>query len=249
MINYLYRLLISFNFQHTYTKLIKNQIMFYIYLSARTLTVTRSKPLRMVGVGTIPAYYIHFVNNNGFSSSNNYSIFYWLTKYLGVFLKNITGILISWQLVNLKLTNNKIFLLDLWYLTYRRYVLQNFFCTAWFYFFLLIQLFFFKNLEHFCFFFGKIIQKYPLKQHKHLFQVIGDLFREYLLILQTKKKLLGYRIYFKGKLGRKGSVKKSVIYFSGGKTSYTNKSLRYNYKYFLVPTETGVVGCYISVFY
>ena len=56
-------------------------------------------------------------------------------------------------------------------------------------------------------------------------------------------------MYFKGKLGKKGSVKKSTMFFKKGQVSFTNKSLKYNYKYFLIPTETGVVGCYISLFF
>lgn len=59
----------------------------------------------------------------------------------------------------------------------------------------------------------------------------------------------GYRLYFKGKLGRKGSVKKTVFYAKLGKHSYTNKNLRFNYRRFLVPTETGIIGCYFGVFY
>ena len=78
---------------------------------------------------------------------------------------------------------------------------------------------------------------------------MGSIFSYYLNFLYPYKKLKGYRLYFRGKLGKKGSVKKSTIFFSGGKISYTNKSLKYNYKYFLIPTETGVVGCYISLFF
>ena len=96
---------------------------------------------------------------------------------------------------------------------------------------------------------SKLIQREHLKYHKRLFITLGFIFSYYLDFLYPSKKLKGYRLYFRGKLGRKGSVKKSTIFFYGGKISYSNKSLKYNYKHFLIPTETGVVGCYISLFF
>lgn len=96
---------------------------------------------------------------------------------------------------------------------------------------------------------SKLIQQESLKYHKRLFISLNSIFSYYLDFLYPDKKLKGYRLYFRGKLGKKGSVKKSTVFFSGGKISYTNKSLRYNYKYFLIPTETGVIGCYISLFF
>lgn len=113
----------------------------------------------------------------------------------------------------------------------------------------MIQLFFFKDIQHFVSFIKKIIQKYSLKHHRRLFRLVGTIFSNYLKLSHKTNELKGYRIYFKGKLGKKGSVKKSIIYLSDGQISFTNKNLRYNYKYFLIPTETGVVGCYLACFY
>ena len=68
-------------------------------------------------------------------------------------------------------------------------------------------------------------------------------------MLQIDKLLKGYTVFFKGKLARKGSVRKSVFFYKYGQVSKTNKFLRVSYRQFLVYTETGVVGCYISLFY
>ena len=67
--------------------------------------------------------------------------------------------------------------------------------------------------------------------------------------MQQRGRFLGYNLFFKGKLGRKGSVKKSVFFYKYGRVSNSNKSLRLNYRKFLIYTETGVVGCGINLFY
>jgi len=174
---------------------------------------------------------------------------YWFSTYLSFFLKKYTIVKINWQFLNLKLKSNVDIFIKLWRSTYKKNFLKNFFCSSWFYFYLLINLYCFKDIRELVIFFSKVIERYPLKYHKRLFRLFGSVFKEYLKVLYNYNKLLGFRLYFKGKLGKKGSVKKSTIYISGGKISYTNKMLRYNYKYFLIPTETGVVGCYLSVFY
>ena len=56
-------------------------------------------------------------------------------------------------------------------------------------------------------------------------------------------------IFFKGKLGKKGSVRKSKYFAKKGEVSYSTKSLKVNYKTFHFGTLTGVVGGGLSIFY
>lgn len=79
--------------------------------------------------------------------------------------------------------------------------------------------------------------------------MIGSIFNIFYRALRGRSRILGYKVYFAGKLGRKGSVKKSTIYLIRGRISFSSKSLRFSSKNFLVFTETGVVGCYFSIFY
>ena len=66
---------------------------------------------------------------------------------------------------------------------------------------------------------------------------------------KKKDSLKGCSLFFKGKLGKKGSVRKSKFFVKIGNVSLTNKSLRINYKTYVVITITGVIGCGISIFY
>jgi hypothetical protein len=174
---------------------------------------------------------------------------FWFGTYLSFFLKKYTTVNINWQFLNIKLIDNKKLFVKLWKKTYHKNTLKNFFCSSWFYLYILLSFYCFKDIKQLVNFFVKVIQRYPLKYHKRLFRLVSLLFVDYLSILQNDNKLKGFRLYFKGKLGKKGSVKKSTIYVSGGQISYTNKMLKYNYKRFLIPTETGVVGCYLGVFF
>lgn len=67
--------------------------------------------------------------------------------------------------------------------------------------------------------------------------------------LNKKLKIKGYSIFFKGKLGKVGSVRKSVFFFRNGLCSLSNNSLRFNQKRFVIITVTGVVGVCINIFF
>jgi hypothetical protein len=44
----------------------------------------------------------------------------------------------------------------------------------------------------------------------------------------------GFSFFFKGKLGKKGSVKKKKFFVKQGKISLTNKNLRTNYSNYII---------------
>lgn len=196
-------------------------------------------------------FYVSFFKNFNYQRSFivKYNYTYLLSTYLSLYLKQYTGVKLDWQFLNLKLTSEKVLMLKTWRVTYSKSFLKNFFMPSWTYFYFLIRIFMLRDISQFAAIVEKTIQKYPLKNHKRLFINASNLLKTYTKLANLDKQLLGFRLYFKGKLGRKGSVKKSIVYYSDGRISYTNKMLRYNYKYFLIPTETGVVGCYVAIFY
>ena len=122
-------------------------------------------------------------------------------------------------------------------------------CSKILYFNILLNIIWFKNLDLFVRLIVDVIQKQHIKKHKNLFRHVNNIINTYFIILENNKIIKGYSLYFKGKLGRKGSVKKSLFYKKKGLVSFNNKLLRYNYKNFLINTETGIVGCYISLYY
>ena len=88
-----------------------------------------------------------------------------------------------------------------------------------------------------------------LKYHKRYFYRVRLILNIIFKVLKSANLLKGYSLFFKGKLGRKGSVKKSVFFYKKGRISSTNKNLRVNFRKFLVYTETGVVGCGINLYF
>jgi hypothetical protein len=62
-------------------------------------------------------------------------------------------------------------------------------------------------------------------------------------------RIKGYSLYFKGKLGKAGSVRKRVLYFKGGLNSLSDINLRLDYRKFIIMTITGVVGGCVSIFF
>lgn len=192
-------------------------------------------------------YSFFYIQNNSMRSS--YSHLYLLSVYLSFFLKTYTSVQLHWQFLNLNIKPKNKLIYMVWRKTYKKQFLRNFFCSSWFYLYLLIKIFFFRDVSLFSTLCSKIIKRYHLKKHKRLFKLTGDILNSFLELNSEKKYLRGFRLYFKGKLGRKGSVRKSTFYMNKGQISFTNKMLRYNYKHFLIPTETGVVGCYMAIFF
>lgn len=180
---------------------------------------------------------------------SGYKKIYWISLYLTNFLKNYINWKVYWQFINLNLKKKKTHIFFLWKYTFRNFLVKEGFLQRWHYFYILIQLLFFKNPKMLTKLLTRFISKLKLKLHKRYFRFVNKILLTFYNYLYKKKLLLGYKLYFKGKLGRKGSVKKSTIRYTVGRTSFTNKSLRFNYNQFLIYTETGVVGAYLALFY
>lgn len=68
------------------------------------------------------------------------------------------------------------------------------------------------------------------------------------MLLKTKK-IKGYSLFFKGKLAKKGSVRKNIFFCKKGLISFANKALRVNIRTYQLWTITGCMGAGISIFY
>lgn len=188
---------------------------------------------------------LKFLPKPGKSNKN----FFWFARYLQLYMQAYTSLKLDWLFLNLlNLTDTSLFLLW-WHKLYTSRTLSVFFCSSIKFFYILTNIIFFKNIDYFVKLIQVIITQAPLKFHKRHFYRVKIILNYIFRLLKPYNKMCGYSIFFKGKLGRKGSVKKSTFFYKTGRVSYTNKSLRVNFRKFLVYTETGVVGCGISLFF
>ena len=67
-----------------------------------------------------------------------------------------------------------------------------------------------------------------------MFSFINKFLKLWYLKVAKLKKLKGYSLFFKGKLGKKGSVRKAKFLAKKGLVSFTNKSLRVNYRTYFI---------------
>lgn len=172
---------------------------------------------------------------------------------LNIYLKNLTyyylNINLSWRFVNIIKTVNRDFLNKLWYKFYKKKFFGILYgkkkkTLTWF-----LQLYKLKDPQGVIFLIQRILFKANLKRHKRYFYLVGAFFKALFINKEKKNSLKGFTLFFKGKLGKKGSVRKTKFFVKYGLGSLTNKSLRINYKTYVIITITGVVGCNICLFY
>lgn len=185
-------------------------------------------------------------NNNKFSFLNYKWLFFLYFKYLTY---NYTKFLIDWNFLNLDTVIKK----EQFKKYLRRFAKKRFIKVInsnkvkffdWF-----VQLTQFKDPEKLIQLIQMKLNTLNLKKHRRMFYFVRNFFFVWFKILARDFKLKGYSLFFKGKLGKKGSVKKKKFFVKNGKISFTNKNLRMNYRTYIVWTITGVVGCGISIFF
>lgn len=88
-----------------------------------------------------------------------------------------------------------------------------------------------------------------LKRHKKVFYCVSSFLETWYLMLLKTKKIKGYSLFFKGKLAKKGSVRKNIFFCKKGLISFANKALRVNIRTYQLWTITGCMGAGISIFY
>lgn len=91
--------------------------------------------------------------------------------------------------------------------------------------------------------------KTQIKTHKKIFFDIFGGVDTLFSIGKKQNRLLGYFLYFKGKLAKKGSVRKEKIFKKCGKIAAGTKSVRGNIVQYQAPTLTGTIGCAIGLFF
>jgi len=172
-----------------------------------------------------------------------------LAKYLNQLSYYYLGVNLNWILVDLKKSLKNNFFKKLWYIIYKKKLLRMLYgkkkkTISWF-----LQLYKLKDPQGLISLVQNKLYNTRLKRHKKIFFLLGFFFRILFLLKNKKDSLKGCTLFFKGKLGKKGSVRKSKFFIKIGNTSLTNKDLRINYKTYIIVTITGVVGCGISIFY
>lgn len=225
---------ITYLYKNNYSLIVNFQIFFF-----KILIVFLNKKKRMT----------NSIILKPFPKGMWYRRMYWISCYLAIYLQNFIHSKLYWRFLNLNLRKKKNKVYTIWKKTTNNFLVKNKVYKKWQYYFFLIQFIFFKNLKPLVKNLTKFLSNIPLKQHRRYFRVFNKFFFNIYNEVYKSKKILGYQLYFKGKLGRKGSVKKSIIRFKVGKTSYTNKNLRLNYFKYLIFTETGVVGAYLALFF
>ena len=183
------------------------------------------------------------------NTSNTYKLTYWVSWFLNLYLYPLLNTSLYWKFINISVKNHLKIFINFWKKTYKKSFLKFFKTSAWYHYYLLVQFYFTRSIVDFSKLVQLILNKSNLKKHKKLIYIAGYILVNFFNFLQNTNRIKGFNIYFKGKLGRKGSVKKSTIYIHRGKKSLSSKCLKYSYRNFLVFTETGVVGCYFSIFF
>jgi hypothetical protein len=117
------------------------------------------------------------------------------------------------------------------------------------YFRLLIQLSLLKSPKLLVLALEHLFIKTPIKRHRSIFFRLRHLLKVWYFICRKKRCVKGFSFFFKGKLGKKGSVRKRKFFTKKGLISFTNKELRVNYSNYILWTNTGCIGANISIFF
>lgn len=174
----------------------------------------------------------------------------WLWQYyLKTVVGSFTGFQTNWNFLNVQtITSTDKFAL-LWHHLYSKRYLGKFYTDKSSFLTWITQLTYFKDPRGLIFFVKKLLLNTQLKHHRRVFFFLNKLL-SYWYVKAVKLRLIkGYSLFFKGKLGKKGSVRKSKFFAKKGLVSFTKKTLRVNYKVYYIWTHTGVIGAGISIFY
>lgn len=186
------------------------------------------------------------IKNKHLQCDINYSL---LNNYLKKILFDYTGFDTDWFFFNIEpstmLTKYLVIINKLYKSRQQRFLKIK----KHFYFRLIVQLSLLKSprllilaLEH-------LFIKTPIKRHRSIFFRLRHLLKVWYFIARKKRCLKGFSFFFKGKLGKKGSVRKRKFFTKKGLISFTNKDLRVNYSNYILWTNTGCIGANISIFF
>lgn len=171
------------------------------------------------------------------------------SKFLNQISHSFLKFKTSWYFINIKVFQKQKNFSTIWYKFYQKKLLTILPKSKLFFLNLFIQLFYFRDTKTLIPFFQKWLLDTPLKKHKRIFHLINFFFLNWFNLAFEYRLVKGYSLFFKGKLAKKGSVRKSKFFVKNGYISFTNKRLRLNYETYIVWTFTGSVGAGISIFF
>lgn len=231
-----------FNIKLYYLNYFSNYLFYNIYKSNKILSYKNFKVSHNVNFFLLN-YYNFLKENKKFSRT-------WMLEY---YMRSISysyiGFYTNWSFLNLKKKSISSKYLSI----FNKVVKSNRFrflkVNKRRFYYIFLQLTFLKNVQLLVEVFQQHLRKEIIKRHKSYFYKIRNLLTLWFYLCSRKKIVKGYSLYFKGKLGKKGSVRKKKIFFKIGKISFTNKNLCVSYKSYNMGTITGVVGANVCIFF
>lgn len=255
---------LNYNLTNYYeiTKLVSLDL-FYVFnlLSSNNFILDTVSPTKVIPADNIKILSKKFINikqlNYIFSFYNivynyqNLELSYsWLwNNYCNALLKTYSGFSTTWAMYNANQITNTNYYTTLYYIFYKKSALRTFFTDYNTFYKWFVPFLYLKDPKNLIYIIKSLVYKTHLKKHKRVFfsswKIISFIFK----VTLKKKILKGCTLYFKGKLAKSGSVRKSKLFFKIGLTSFTNKNLKVNYRLFQLWTFTGSVGACLSIFH
>lgn len=180
---------------------------------------------------------------------NALSSVWWYKFYLQAVAQQFLQFKSEWMLLDCSSLATRGYYGIIFRALYKKHILRNFFCKKPKFIHWCIKLTVFKDLSVFVKMLLRWLMLSTLRKHRRVFVLINQFLRAWYTALYEYNKIRGYCIFFKGKLGRKGSVRKTKYFAKKGEVSYSTKSLKLSYRTFHFSTITGVVGGGVSLFY
>ena len=134
-------------------------------------------------------------------------------------------------------------------LMYNKKLLKNLFTPKKTFLLWYLKFTLFRDPQHLTLLMYSWLYKAQIKTHKRIFFTCIAVFKILFKYLYTERKLKGFFIFFKGKLAKKGSVRKEKLFFKTGRVASGTKSLRGNITLYQIPTLTGTIGAAAGLFF
>jgi len=196
-------------------------------------------------------FYSFYLNNSILNLADKPKLLYnyMLYRYIALLMGQYTGFYLTWSFINIQTAFNKDNFYSWWRKLYNKRLLGRLFTTRLDFYNWFIQLTYFKDPKNLIKLIKNSLFNIYLKRHKQIFYVVSNFFKAWYTLLAKDNNVKGYSLFFKGKLAKQGSVRKTIFFSKKGLTSFANKSLKVNMRSYQVWTVTGSVGAGINIFY
>lgn len=108
---------------------------------------------------------------------------------------------------------------------------------------------FLRSITLFITWFIAYIKVLPAKRYKRFLLLIISFLKILIKFGQKFKLLQGFNLCLKGKLMGRGGTRKKKLLYRYGDFSLSQKTLKFNYKKFIIKTSGGVIGGYFNLFF